>query len=265
VVTWQEVWGRYWYEYLGFWKGLAGCFVERMVIAFARDVIVYAPSIQNQLQRYPGKKNLRIIPNGIDLAHINAVTPDQEKFDLIFVGRLIRDKHVETVLRTVWILKDKKPDLRCLIIGLGPEKQNLQRLVVELGLKQQVSFKESLEYKKVISLMKAAKVFVFPSAREGFGIAVIEAQACGLPVILARHPMNAAVELVKDGLTGYICEPDEKDFAIKIKALLNDEGLRTRMSIAARRSAELYDWDNVAKMNEEFYIQILANNAGVKR
>ncbi|MEM2276636.1 MAG: glycosyltransferase [Thermoproteota archaeon] len=82
----------------------------------------------------------------------------------------------------------------------------MERLVEKLGLEKNIVFKGFLEdHDEVISYMKASKVFVLPSSREGFGIAALEANACGIPVITVKHDRNATCDLIKNGVNGFIC------------------------------------------------------------
>jgi len=254
AITWQEVWGNYWYRYLGNFKGLIAKFIEKMVIRLSNNIIVHSLMIKDEITKHITKKqNVRIISNGVDLKFIEAISPSQEKTDLIFLGRLIKDKNVDILIKSVLRIKKELNDIKCLIIGEGPERENLIKLCDGLNLKDNVIFKDFFEYEKAISCMKASKIFVFPSTREGFGIVVLEAMACGLPVITVSHSMNAAIELIGDGQNGFICKLDEKEISEKTLELLRDEKLRNSIADFAKRYVKDYDWDTITKKNEEFY------------
>lgn len=105
------------------------------------------------------------------------------------------------------------------------------------------------KYADVISHMKASKVFVLPSTREGFGIVVLEANACGLPVITVNHKRNAACDLINGG-NGFICELSEGDVAEKILIGL-EKG--KEMKAGCLEAARNYDWDSVSQIVESFY------------
>ena len=258
VITWQEAWGNYWYNYLGFLKGGIGRAVERAATRLSSHIIVHSRKIKMNLIAYGvAEKNIKLIPDGVDLKFIEEAAASQERNDLIFVGRLIKDKNVDILIRAAAILKKEIPDIRCLLIGEGPEKESLMNFAQELGLKDNIVFKGSLEYAQVISDMKASKVFVFPSSREGFGIVAIEAMACGLPVITVNHPLNAVTELIRDGENGFICAFNEKEVAEKAALLLKDSVLRTMFSESAMGLAADYDWDRIAQENQEYYKSII--------
>ena len=113
--------------------------------------------------------------------------------------------------------------LRVLIVGDGPEKPNLQDQVAERGLQDIVRFRSDVaEHTEVFALMKAARVFVFPSLREGFGIAPLEALACGTAVVTTSHPDNQARHLVARSRRGYVCEPNAEALAAAIAQALAD-------------------------------------------
>lgn len=258
VVTWQEVWDNYWYKYMGRVKGFIARRIEKLAIVLAKDIIVYSQTVKNDLLRCGASaKKIHLISQGIDLRKIKVVVASPERSELLFAGRLIREKNVDILIKAVSLLKRVFGVIKCIIIGDGPEKERLIKLTRDLNLEDNVVFKGLMEYEELVSYMKASRVFVFPSIREGFGIVVMEAMACGLPVITVNHPMNAAGDFVKDGENGFICDLDEKDIAHKVSELLRDITLRQRFSHAAEDYVKGYDWDNIASESEEFYLQLI--------
>ena len=115
-----------------------------------------------------------------------------------------------------------------MIVGNGPEKDNLEKLVVKLGLNSNVQFIDFIENDSgLYSLIKSSKVFVLPSTREGFGIVAIEAAACGIPVVTIDHPENATKTLAKK-LSGIVCKLDDIELAKSIKKLIKNKREITR-------------------------------------
>ena len=89
--------------------------------------------------------------------------------------------------------------------------------------------------------MKSSKVFILPSTREGFGIVVIEANACGIPVITIDHKDNAARDLIKKKKNGFVCQLNEEEIAKKIlRILINNSGSKCRKG--TRRLFSFYRW-----------------------
>jgi glycosyltransferase involved in cell wall biosynthesis len=164
----------------------------------------------------------------------------------VFAGRLIKDKHVDVLLRAC-----SRVPVRLTIIGDGPERVALEAMAADV--KVQATFTGFLEEDALIARMKAAKLFVLPSTREGFGISVIEAMACGLPVVTVDAPRNYALDLVEDGVTGRIVPADEKGIGDAIQWLLVDQGRRAKMSAASFEASVRYDWDMLLRQLEESY------------
>ena len=98
--------------------------------------------------------------------------------------------------------------------------------------------------------MKTSRMFVLPSVREGFGLVVVEANACGIPVVTTTHADNAARDLIVEGQNGYLVEPDYKVLAHKILQILG-EGQAPAFHPEIIKSVERYDWNDVAKNLEQ--------------
>jgi glycosyltransferase involved in cell wall biosynthesis len=162
-----------------------------------------------------------------------------KSIDCIFVGRLLAHKHVDVFLRAL----ELAPRVTGLVVGSGPEKDRLIALAGELGISDRVSFESPASHEAVLDRLRGAHLLVFPSTREGFGVAVLEANACGVPALVVQHPDNAALELVRDDVTGIISDLAPHPMAANIRAYLADPALQVRMSKAARATAATYSWD----------------------
>ncbi|MEM4621035.1 MAG: glycosyltransferase family 4 protein, partial [Desulfurococcaceae archaeon] len=248
-ITWHEVWGNYWVEYLGK-KGYIGKIVEKFVSKITHYAIAVSEKTKNDIINLGVPENrIKVIPNGIDFERIKKIKPSQESSDVIFAGRLIKDKNVAVLIEAIKLLKKDFPDIKCIIIGNGPEKDKLEKLSVSLGLERNVKFLGFLEeYDNVIAYFKSSKVFVLPSAREGFGISALEANACGLPVVTLNHKMNAACELIRNGENGFICELSAEDVADKIIKAFD-----FRNSEKCIETAKKYDWNYIVDLVESYY------------
>lgn len=205
--------------------------------------------------------NVTVVPNGIDLDAIDRAAPADRGADLLYVGRLIAHKHVDHLLLAVAALARAAgagaavpvdpavaaggvgsadgPGPTCTIVGDGPERARLERDAVRLGIADKVRFLGVLESEdEVFAVMKASAVLVLPSVREGFGIVVAEALACGLPVVTTSHPDNHARALVT-GSAGWLCEPTPESLAEALGvALAQPRG----DGAARRRAAERFAW-----------------------
>jgi glycosyltransferase involved in cell wall biosynthesis len=249
AITWHEIWDNYWYEYLGK-KGALGKAIERIVARLPHKSIAISHHTKTGLERL-GRKEVDIVACGVDIAAIESAPQWPKSNDIIFVGRLAREKNVIQLIKAVNILKERGNNTSCLIIGEGPEKDPLQREVHEMGIATNVRFLGRVESDAdVYSYMKASRVLVHPSIREGFSHVVLEANACGIPVVTVNHPLNAAQDLIIEEQNGLICDLSGADMAEKIlKALGSSDGWEKRCKELARA----YDWDIIADSAELAY------------
>ncbi|MDG6256472.1 MAG: glycosyltransferase family 4 protein [Methanomicrobiaceae archaeon] len=249
VITWHEVWGDYWYEYLG-WRGVFGKAVERLVGNLGARSIAVSEATKAQLEEAGFGSGVTVIPNGIDCERIENIPPSPSTSDVLFAGRLIAEKNVDLLVEAIALLRETMPDLRCVIIGDGPERARLEQRVADLDLERNIEFTGFLpDHDSVIAAIKASSIFVLPSSREGFGIAALEAMACGLPVVTLDHPRNAVRGLITDQ-TGFSCAADGADLAEAIERAISSSG---SMAEACREYAKTCDWDLVVEHLEELY------------
>ncbi len=256
IVTWHEVWRDYWYEYLG-WQGFFGKHIEYLVSKLtSKSIAVSAMTKKYLVLLGVGEKNIRIVPNGIDLKRIAKIQPSSQECDILFVGRLIREKNIDILLGAIDHIKDSLSNVKCHIIGEGPEKERLVKLAADHRLLNNVQFFGPLDYDEVISKIKSSKVLVLPSSREGFGIVIIEALACGVPVITVKNSRNAASLLVNEKI-GFVLNLDAKELGKATHTLITDSNLREKMSRFAVEVSRGYDWDNITKQLIHSYEELI--------
>jgi glycosyltransferase involved in cell wall biosynthesis len=227
VVTWHEVWGlSYWRQYLG-WAGLAAWLVEEMAMRLPDHIIAASSQTAQRLYDSLGPRaSITVAPNGIDLDAVRTAYPDPAATDLVVVSRLMAHKRISMLIDVVAFLHAEGIPVTCRIIGDGPERDDLLTQARAQKVDWAVDFRNDVrEQKEVYSLVKAAKVFVLPSNREGFGIAVLEAFACGVSVVTTSDPDNLAQHLVARSPNGVICDPSVPAIAEAVKGLLARHGL----------------------------------------
>jgi glycosyltransferase involved in cell wall biosynthesis len=209
VVQWHEVWGReYWGDYLGGLGAIASS-LERLTARLADQVVAGSDVVRQRLEAIGvDAARIVVVPNAVDRSKLDAVHPSDRDVQLVAAGRLIAHKRVDETIRVVARLRERGRSAQLVIIGDGPERPSLMRLVAELGLEGCITFMGTLDTEgDVWSLLKAAAVLVCPSDREGFGLAVAESLALGTPVVCVDHPRNDATRLVDDGITGSVVRP----------------------------------------------------------
>ncbi len=190
-----------------------------------------------------------VIPNGIDAALFPADLSDGEY--IFYMGRLnIHNKGLDTLIKAM-----QKINERLVIGGAGKDKNKLFSLVRKSGLDKKVGFKGYLNDDQKRDFIGRSKIFVLPSRYEGQGIVILEAAACGRPVIVSSIPeLKYAVDA---GFGISFKTGDADDLAGKINFLLENDTLRKAMGQKAREYAKKYLWDNIARDYERFLIKVM--------
>ncbi len=245
VVTWHEVWGKdYWREYLGL-LGTGAWLIEWLAMRLPDHIIAASPQTADRLRSILGAgASITVAPNGVDLDAIRDAYPDSSATDVVVVGRLIDHKRIGMLLDAIALLHAEGMPVTCRVIGDGPERDALKGHAEALGLSEAVDFRHDIrEQKEVYALVKAAKVAVFPSDREGFGAAVLEALACGVPVVTTSSPDNLSQHLARRSVRGHVCEPSSAAIAAALRPLLAEPA--TQSDLVDDWLAE-YTWDAMA-------------------
>ncbi|MDD1702397.1 MAG: glycosyltransferase family 4 protein [Methanoregula sp.] len=256
VITWHEVWGDYWYAYLA-GAGMFGKSVERLVSRLTPHGIAVSRTTAWQLEKIRPPLKATVIKNGVDLREIAAISPAPHRSDILFAGRLIGEKHADLLIDSLYLLLKEDPKLTLLIVGEGPEEEALRIRIREKGMEGPVRIRHFFYcHEDLVAEMKAAKVFVLPSTREGFGIAALEALACGLPVVTVDHPANAVRELITER-TGFLCTLTAEDLADALREALRRHAEMRDNCIAA---AAGYSWESIAVDLERYYRSVTATD-----
>jgi L-malate glycosyltransferase len=146
--------------------------------------------------------------------------------------------------------------VRLVMIGDGPDRIAAERQAAELGLGDVVDFVG--EQQDLVPWLSTADLFLLPSSQESFGLAALEAMACGVPVVASR--VGGLPDVITDGRTGFLCDPDDVGLmAERALALVKDAALRAEMGAAAARDVrERFSTDTIVPQYEAFYARVLA-------
>ena len=234
----------------------ATCLLEMPIARVFRDVPTAAVSkstADDLIGRGIRRDLIQIIPNGVDLEEL---TPGriEERFEeptLLYLGRLKRYKRVDLVMRAVAALAERGVSCRLLVAGQGDHRDRLEALRTSLELEDLVEFLGFVAHERKLELLRRSWIHVLTSPKEGWGIANLEAAACGTPTVASDSP--GLRDSVVDGHTGFLVPHGNVGrLADRIEELLNSEELRVRMGIEAREFAQRFSWDESARTMEQF-------------
>ena len=224
-------------------------------------LIAVSPLVARQLKTHFDRTDVAIIPNAVDTLRFN---PDarlsvrdsnrrsfgysDEEFVLLLIGNDWKKKGLDTLLRALQLLKDVP--VRLLVVG--SDDPNLYKMRLdETGLRDRVRFEGRSS--DVLSFYAAADLYVGPSLEDAFGLPILEAMACGLPVIASAQA--GVSEFIHDGETGAVLSDpcDYGKLANEIQKLYSDASLQRRMSLAASAYVQkFFSWDQNALQTKEF-------------
>jgi D-inositol-3-phosphate glycosyltransferase len=230
---------------------------ESTIACSADSVVVWTNHEKDEIVDYcdidPAK--VSVIPPGVDLSRFRPMSQNQsreflgygEEKNILFVGRLEPLKGLDVLFRAVAALEDLG-NITLNVVGgdeNSEEKTRLQTLASRMKLTQNIRFIGSVSQHELPLHYNAADVCVLPSHYESFGLAALEAAACGRPVVASE--VGGLPTIVLNGSTGYLVEPRHSDtMAERLCELLDDDMLRSRMGSAARTHAETLGWDRAA-------------------
>ena len=243
----------------------------RLAVARAEAVIAVSQHTAQELQRLLGVPPWRIhvVPNGVDARFRPLARREVEAFRqrrglperfVLYVGTFEPRKNLETLLRTYGTLVHRDPHTRPLIIagGRGWHYARVFALLERLALEDRVRFPGFIAHEELPLWYNAATLFVFPSLYEGFGLPVLEAMACGTPVVASNA--SSLPEVV--GEAGLLVAPrDVEGLAEAMRRLLTDAALREELRARGRDRASKYSWRASAVRTAAVYDHVLGTVA----
>lgn len=248
IATWHEVWSKsYWCEYLGA-AGRVAWLIELAAVRLPDELIAASQQTADRLRGIRGSdEGITVIPSGVDIQSIDEIARDERSYDLVTVGRLIEHKRVDVILELVAVLRQRGIPVTCCIIGDGPERTRLQDRASVLDVADAVTFRYDVgSQEEIYALLKAAKIFISLSTREGFGIAVLEAIACGTRVITTSAPDNLSRNLVERYSRGVVCKPGFDDVAAAVTQMLETTAAEEAVRPPEDFWIHEYDWAELA-------------------
>ena len=241
--------------------------LSKPVLSNTDVVIALTEDMKRHIQRIC-QREVVVIPNGIDLNRFERLSRAEVRNELqikegertiLFVGRLHPVKGVKHLIRAMPLIGQAAPGVTLILLGDGEERQDLEALTRKLNLENFITFKGRVPNAETPRYMIASDILVLPSLSEGFPVVVLEAMACGLPIVATD--VRGLPEIIVSGENGFIVKP-EKPEAIAEKALqlLGNDQLRHAIGANNRHKVKQYSWDNVAADLEAVYDSLVRDN-----
>jgi 1,2-diacylglycerol 3-alpha-glucosyltransferase len=256
-------------SYMPFWlDGLGETFLKFYLPPFCQAVdlvLVPSPSMKEVLQKLGVKAEIEVVPHGVDLqlfqdckqtlskTHLE----DVNNIALIYVGRLAPEKNLTFLIQAFSEVARTCENVNLILVGDGPERQKLENLAELMGVTHLVHFTGIVPNESLPQYLSRADIFVTASVSETFGLSVIEAMACGLPVAAIDSP--GIKDIVIHGVTGFLSSEELPDFIGNMTQLIANDALRQKLGKQACRIAKGYSINVTSEYLVEKYVNLITD------
>lgn len=233
------------------------------------DAIIYPTEFARKL--FPDvdrRLKTEVISNGVNLDRFKIADPapfidkyslDAGKKNILFVGRFHPEKSIDTLIEAMPRILINIPDAHLILVGTGHQEDEMKKLSAKLELDKHITFCGKIDEGELVQAYNAGDIFVLPSLAELEGMVVLEAMACGKPILIADSKDSASTHFVNGN--GYLFKAENpEDLADKAISMLSDDVLRKKMSEASLAKSKEYDIERSADKLEELYYSILSKS-----
>ncbi len=234
--------------------------VSHIRAQIASKVVVnshYMKRLTSSYYKIP-KNKITVIPNGVDT---KGFTPSGDKINLdgdpaiLYVGKISLEKGIDVLIKALRLLKDDLRKAKLHIVGSGSWMDRAILLAQKLDVHSYIRFHGKVPHSYLPYVFRGADIFVLPSRVEAFGIVLLEAMACGLPVVASS--VGGIPEIVENSENGILVPPnDPVKLSQAIVEIHSDSDLRRKLSANALQTALKYSWENVADIYLKLYQQL---------
>ncbi len=250
VATFHDIYWNQWGEYFNFPLSSAGKFMEFTFSKLKFDrIIANSPETKKKLERLSFTPPIDVIVSGVDTKFIDNVESAINEYSIVYVGRLVKYKNVDMLLKVVARLKSQFPKIKMKIIGSGPEEDNLKNLSKSLNINAE--FLGFVSEKEKIAAVKSSSIYVNPSLVEGLGLGLIEAMACKTTIV-ARN-LDCYFFCNSGNSMLYT---NENGLYLALRKLLENPDYRKKLAKQAYKTSLNYSWDITAKKVEQVYKEV---------
>jgi 1,2-diacylglycerol 3-alpha-glucosyltransferase len=255
-------------------EGVSDTFLQAYMPFFCSGVdMVISPSagMAGVLRSLGVNSPIEIVPNGVELERYRQTCDDcrtefgftADDILLVYSGRLAPEKNLDFLLRAFAGTAEAVENVHLLILGSGPEEENLRTLAAQIGISNRVHFTGMIEYDDLPRHLAMCDAFITASLTEVHPLSVIEAMATGLPALGIRSV--GVGDTVEDGITGFLSSNDQAAFAAKLTRLCIEKSLRKKMGNAARKASGKFDIEHTTKILLGHYEQLVSDAGQRKR
>lgn len=229
----------------------------------ADRVVAVSNNTKREILKFLPDLKIEVINHGVDIARFQTVhagyQAEAKKLQpyVLSVGTLKKRKGFVYSIEALAKIAPKFPDLKYVIVGGGPERENLEYRIENLGIKGRIVFLKSIHRDYLAALYQNAELFMLlpqddQKDIEGFGLVFLEAAACGLPVIATKN--TSAEDAVRDGRNSFLVPTKDSDSAAEaLRKILSDKKLRQSFSEESLKFAREMSWEGVAESYKKIY------------
>jgi 1,2-diacylglycerol 3-alpha-glucosyltransferase len=229
----------------------------KLFLRCADAVIAVSSAVETDTRIMTPKPIYRIF-NGVDSEDTARRIPfpfdAKGKIIVVTVARMTKKKGVQNIVRIAPDLLEKYENLMFVMIGDGPLKQKLEKMVEDKKLSGNFYFTGKIPREKVLGYLEQADIFALPSNDEAFGIAILEAISKNIPVVAMNH--GGTSEIIKNGVSGYLAN-NLMEFSSYLQILIQNPDLRTQFTQNAIQDIQNFDWDRIYEQTNQVYTKVI--------
>lgn len=226
--------------------------IAQFAVSHADIVLGVSNDLTMRMKRLWPQIPIFTLTNGLDLnIYFHDYAP-KTTIELIFIGRLVKNKRALDAIKALAHYKDHSPPIMLTVIGSGPQENFLKKESKLLGVQDYIRFLGKVTPEKIPKFLSKADIFVLPSLWEGFSLATLEAMASSLPILASRT--TTLRELVQDHLNGLLHSPgNATELTLNLEVLIQNEELRISMGRNSNEIAQQFSWKHVINKLLQYY------------
>lgn len=232
-------------------------FIGKLLLKKADSIIAVSSAVEKDSKKMTKKPIYRIF-NGIDsedkVEKVSFPVDTKGKIVIITVARMTKKKGVQNIVDLAPSLLEKHKNLLFVMIGDGPLREKLERIVGKSELSKNFYFTGEVPREKVLGYLEQADIFALPSINEAFGISILEAMSRKVPVVAMNN--SGVSDIIKNGVNGYIAD-SLTEFSSYLENLIETPALRNSFAKEASRGLSNYDWNRICEQTSKVYTDVI--------